>query len=288
MYCLDKTQEADFLKFIKTPSQNSNVCLNFKYVYDFEIFIRSVMKWVADNFKNDDIIIKHNYRKIYINTCEITINTKIVNRTGAIIAKKSTKNLICNSNNEFWTQCGFTVCNYQMIQNSSSIIKYGSIGQNIYNQFFFNNYGLHHELVADILEDAVAPRHYVEEKGLWINMDDFHNLYDNPGKINIYGDIKLCNQDDINFLVFKALVALVNDTEYDLFAYEQITCITDGHFRVCDPYDYDDDDNNHILTACDYIVHDNNITVIYTKTENIGNIIIWKKYGPRLYKQLAM
>ena len=77
MYCLDKTQEADFLKFIKTPNKNDNACLNFKYVYDFEIFIRSVMKWVADNFKTIDIIIQQHYRKIYINTYEITINTKI-------------------------------------------------------------------------------------------------------------------------------------------------------------------------------------------------------------------
>lgn len=278
---------SDIIAFIRGASQDAQASLKFKDK-SVETFEKSVICWLADRFNENTLYVMHNGNNlisVFIKSQDYTYEVKINLREFVIVATMLTKPTIFRTddpNIDFWTICGPTAV-FQKMTNTA-IVNYGYIGGETYTELFFNEYGIHHDIIADILRDVVVKRKYVEQNGIWMDMEELFDLtYDEPCDIDIYGTTKTCSQDDLCFLVFQALVALILEYHHGVIAYEYITCVAPGHFRVGDPMDYD---KNEMLTVCDYIIENNKLLVRPTLVKDIGDMIVWRQYGPRLYRKM--
>jgi hypothetical protein len=174
---------------------------------------------------------------------------------------------------DFWTCYGV----YILRQYNICYIEYGYKDIEYYGDLFFNDYGIHHELMDIILKKAIPKIRYIEEKEMWINFDEIL-LEKNTKIMNIASE---CSDEDKEFLLFKSIIELEQYKEYNnnyisecVISEYLISYIGPKHFRVFS-YDTDIDGNNAVI---DYLIDDNNMIIIEHLTTNIIGIPIWNKF----------
>ena len=252
MYILDINQESSFLNYLKynvnlTPC---NIFLCFKYVDNDILFIKHVVFWLANMIKNHDdlkvIYIRHNFDKpsgFVIKNIKnnLIYFLKIHNKLFYISLEISPdQSYIHNyyedlnyAENDFWTCCITEIAYTQMLVSKSSIIKHGYIGGEIYQEFFFNSYGIEKDLVAQILHHVVFKRNYIDVKDIWINIDEFIEQIrlcqeDTLQNVNIHGNFSNITDEDVSYLLYKTLIAISLNTVHGIITNEFITCL-DGY-----------------------------------------------------------
>lgn len=265
-YHIDKTEEENIIMFLRGNHQKGMVRCSL--TFHGKTDSKCIVKWIADNFYTSKIFCKHMMDIPYgfiicthaIYTIEISRNT-----ITAVLDhdNKLPIQLDGVSYTDFWKCCGFTA----MQLAGNPIVQTAYKGYEMYASLFFNNYDIHHDLIAFILKDVVEKRNYVEENGTWIDMDEFTDR--STYNVKIHG--RKCNKDDVHFLVFTALVADALTRHNTVISLENITCVAEGHFR----------DNRN-----DYIITDDIIEIKPIDTHIKGSINLWLHYGPRLYEKM--
>lgn len=187
-------------------------------------------------------------------------------------------NIMRYPESDFWTCYGAHI----LRQYNKCFIEYGYKEIEHYGELFFNDYGIHHELMATILKKAIPKTRYIEEKGMWLNFDEF--LLQNNTKIR--NVIEECSIEDIEFLLFKGIIELEQYNIYHQYYHNLHSVISEylisyigpKHFRVFS-YETDIEGKN---TAIDYIIDDNNMIIIEHLTTNIIGTPIWSKFINRI------
>ena len=293
MYVVNDIEVTEFLYFVENPTGNKEISLKFNNASEAEVLAKSIILWIGNHFPYDKISVSHNthYPTSFIKKSGLHYIKFVINRKYCTLTAKrmkSSKHIMTDDAHiDFWTTCGPSLCLVKMQQTGNTIVKSGYIGGDIYTEMFFNAYGVHHEIMSEILQRVVVKRKYVEENGLWIDIQEIYDLYyDEEFQVDIHGDWKNKTAEDMNFLVFKVLVAIILETHYSVIAYEYITCVSEGHFRISYPFDYEDIESG-LLRVCDYIIKDNILLIIPTVAESFGSILIWRKYGPKLLQSIG-
>ena len=175
---------------------------------------------------------------------------------------------------DFWTCYGAHI----LRQYNKCFIEYGYKDIEHYGELFFNDYDIHHELMATILKKAIPKTRYIEEKGMWLNFDEL--LLQKNTKIRNISDE--CSDEDKEFILFKGIIELEQYNLYHQYYNNLNSVISEylisymgsKHFRVFS-FETDIDNKN---TAIDYMIDDNNMIIIEHLTTNTLGMPIWTKF----------
>jgi hypothetical protein len=170
---------------------------------------------------------------------------------------------------DFWSVYGTFILQQCL---GVDFVNYDYIGNQIYKDMFYNNYGLCNDLVAHILKKVVHRRYNICMKDMWIDIDEFAN----DREVTIHNVSDDTTDYDINLLIFKALITVHADD--CIISQQIISQVEDNHYRVGDAYD---DDLDGYFSAKDYIIKRNKNSVkVYIESKNVDRLgePVWNKF----------